>query len=895
MSFEVTVTPTVYDVEVSVNPSVQPFDVEVITQQDLADLVDEAKQYAEDAEDSADSASASASSASASASASASSANSASASASSASGSASTATTQAGIATTQAAIATTQAGIATTKAQEASQSASDALASEQASAQSASDALASEQASAQSASDALASEQASALSEANALASEQSALSSANTATVQAGIATTQAGNALTSANNALNSANAAAASAASAAQVGTSTLLTGFSTGANSTILSTDTILGAFQKAQGQINARVSGTGASGQVGFWNGTSSQTGSTLFTIDTVNRSVSLTGASVVNILNITSTALSSALRFEENSVLKGFVQFVGSTFSVANRQNYLEIQGASGIAFRSSGEMARFMNNNFLINTTTDAGFRLDVNGTARVQGALSVTTGADTTPLTISGYSITGLSAQSALSITGTWNTTGTPIAVDINITDTASGSLSNIFRVTLSTAVILSIGKNSSINFGSNAGSAFIAPSLPTTGAQTTNGQSITLGHNITTALGYGFWLTRNSGSRTATSGENGMFRFGETFAPTSGTGVYNSQLIATTINQTGGANGITRGLFVNPTLTAAADWRSIEWSNNTGWGLYGVGTALNYLNGNLLLGSTTSTGERLQVTGTARISATADAVPLTIAGYSLTGSNAQSALSITGTWNTTGTPSGIFMNITDTASNASSLLMQLQVGGGNRFRVAKSGQIDIGSSGIIRPIGADLTANPTGENLLIASSNVSTATGISLGALVFRSNTVGLSSGIYQHIYSNFNFFPTSGTAVGNSLVIGSIINQTGGANGITRGLFVNPTLTAAADWRSIEWSNNTGRGLWGTGTANNALAGATHIGSATNANASAILELTSTTRGLLLPRMTSAERDLIASPVAGLVVYNTTDNKISWYNGTAWANL
>ena len=29
MSFEVTVTPTVYDVEVAVNPSVQPFDVEV--------------------------------------------------------------------------------------------------------------------------------------------------------------------------------------------------------------------------------------------------------------------------------------------------------------------------------------------------------------------------------------------------------------------------------------------------------------------------------------------------------------------------------------------------------------------------------------------------------------------------------------------------------------------------------------------------------------------------------------------------------------------------------------------------------------------------------------------------------------------------------------------------
>ena len=31
--------------------------------------------------------------------------------------------------------------------------------------------------------------------------------------------------------------------------------------------------------------------------------------------------------------------------------------------------------------------------------------------------------------------------------------------------------------------------------------------------------------------------------------------------------------------TINQTGGANGITRGLYINPTLTSAADFRAIE----------------------------------------------------------------------------------------------------------------------------------------------------------------------------------------------------------------------------------------------------------------------------------------------------------------------------
>jgi hypothetical protein len=49
--------------------------------------------------------------------------------------------------------------------------------------------------------------------------------------------------------------------------------------------------------------------------------------------------------------------------------------------------------------------------------------------------------------------------------------------------------------------------------------------------------------------------------------------------TFAPTSGSIAFAGFEIVNTINQTGGANGITRGLYVNPNLTAAADFRAIE----------------------------------------------------------------------------------------------------------------------------------------------------------------------------------------------------------------------------------------------------------------------------------------------------------------------------
>lgn len=55
-----------------------------------------------------------------------------------------------------------------------------------------------------------------------------------------------------------------------------------------------------------------------------------------------------------------------------------------------------------------------------------------------------------------------------------------------------------------------------------------------------------------------------------------------------------------------------------------------------------------------------------------------------------------------------------------------------------------------------------------------------------------------------------------------------------------------------------------------------------------------NNSAILEAVSTTRGFLPPRMTTAQKTAIATPAAGLVVYDTTLNKLCVYT-TAWETI
>jgi hypothetical protein len=56
-----------------------------------------------------------------------------------------------------------------------------------------------------------------------------------------------------------------------------------------------------------------------------------------------------------------------------------------------------------------------------------------------------------------------------------------------------------------------------------------------------------------------------------------------------------------------------------------------------------------------------------------------------------------------------------------------------------------------------------------------------------------------------------------------------------------------------------------------------------------------HASSVMEISSTTKGFLPPRMTSTQIAAISSPATGLMVYNTTVNKPNYFNGTHWLNF
>jgi hypothetical protein len=53
-----------------------------------------------------------------------------------------------------------------------------------------------------------------------------------------------------------------------------------------------------------------------------------------------------------------------------------------------------------------------------------------------------------------------------------------------------------------------------------------------------------------------------------------------------------------------------------------------------------------------------------------------------------------------------------------------------------------------------------------------------------------------------------------------------------------------------------------------------------------------NANAILDVASTTKAFMPPRMTTTQRDAISTPTEGMVIYNLTTHVLDFYNGTAW---
>ena len=432
----------------------------------------------------------------------------------------------------------------------------------------------------------------------------------------------------------------------------------------------------------QSVLTNPITGTGTSGQVSYFNGTNSITSESNLFWDATNDRLgigtstpnyvltalySATGQNGIRVRG--SNASAQAQLFIENDLSTGFVFGVTGTSVTpygANAANQAVIYSTAAITLMSDGSIIKFASGgntermrlftsgNLGINTTTDAGFRLDIAGTARVQGQLS---------LGVSGTAgRVNLARSTDGTMIGSIFTSGEILVIDNQSTSVQirPGSLANTF------------GFLSSGNFV-----------ISTTGALTDNASAL-ITMNSTSK---GFLLPRMStANRDAIS------------TPATGLSVYNT---STNTN---------------------------DYYNGSAW--------LNV--GQVLAPANNTTG-------------------FSISGSSLTGSNAQSLVSLSQTWNTTGNPTAFLLNITNTASGATADLMDLQVGGASRFEITAAGRARLGAYG-----SGTITGTATYNLAVDASGNVIEVTGGGGGGGIGGSGTT--------------NYLPkfTASTTLGNSQI-------------------------------------------------------------------------------------------------------------------------
>ncbi len=231
---------------------------------------------------------------------------------------------------------------------------------------------------------------------------------------------------------------------------------------GASSNGFLSSTDWNTFNNKQNTLTNPITGTGASGQVAFWNETNTQTGDSGLTWDNVNKRLNIGVGSSNGILNVFNNAANDLNLVSRNLNANGFSGFVAQddtaarflTFGVNNSVGLSATYGNSGEgAVRAStsanGLALSISNGNLRVITTTsaierfrvfgstgnvliqnggtftDAGFRLDVNGSSRFNGLQTIqgTTASDTAPLGSELAAVTG---------TGTnWTLAGTNLNV--------------------------------------------------------------------------------------------------------------------------------------------------------------------------------------------------------------------------------------------------------------------------------------------------------------------------------------------------------------------------------------------------------------------------------------------------------------------------------
>lgn len=276
-------------------------------------------------------------------------------------------------------------------------------------------------------------------------------------------------------------------------------------------------------------------------------------------------------------------------------------------------------------------------------------------------------------------------------------------------------------------------------------------------------------------------------------------------------------------------------------------------------------------------------------------------------------------------------TGSITGYYLNATETALNGiTHNLIDLQVGGGTRFKVLNNGLTTIKSSS---NTGATLVSIENSTLKIIDINDRGTITGTAFNSAnnVYRLGFSGSFDAGSLQLFAEGNangvFFAgkiNTENYIYNNLLIGtssSAIIKLGGTTNLfpaikRNGASIDFRLADDSGFCNIQsaqmqcvngYINTVFAPTLSDGNGVKAWAKITNTTAAvrfetTNLfadsgtiNASARVQIDSTTQGFLMPRMTEAQILAIATPANGLMVYNTTQLAPCFYDSTGWKRL
>lgn len=236
------------------------------------------------------------------------------------------------------------------------------------------------------------------------------------------------------------------------------------------------------------------------------------------------------------------------------------------------------------------------------------------------------------------------------------------------------------------------------------------------------------------------------------------------------------------------------------------------------------------------------------------------------------------------------TTGSGNIVIGNVVGLSAALANTMVFSNGVGTERFRIDSNGYFGLGTVSPVAKLDVALglttlltAINATGQIddfLQYNIKNTSTGTKAQSGYAATANNGTDTTGFAWMGINnSNFNFPTVYNIGVGNDV-----------------------TYIGSGQDMHIANANNTKSIIFSTGKAVTPFfdermritnSGSIGIGTATPVT-TAILDVSSTTKGVLLPRMTLAQRNAIVSPVIGLMIFNMTRNELEWFDGQVWLN-